>query len=373
MRHGEGREVRLACSKRVIRVRNSLFASFAALVLLELCSVPRGHPVPDGAATKNVQTFGTETLEAAPQGHPADSTTGTPKVGQQAILFLGVSLVSDTAFQVQYRQEFIAQFEQRQSLLRDSCTTEAVIKGNQAVFLVAGSGGATAVNRGINGLIPARADNLNQNTATLNEWHDLVRKTNFNVFASQGNQRAIMQQTSMGVINRKVDQDIIGALQTATVNTGAAQTASLMLITRAKTKLGNAGVPWDGNITFLITPAFEGYLEQLPEFANRQYVNKLPTEGDLLAWRDKPQAYWWKGSMWIVHPNLPGAGTNAAQCFCYHKSSIGHALDSAGLDTPVGYDEEQAYSWARASANMGTQVLQNSGIVIINHDDSQLS
>lgn len=281
--------------------------------------------------------------------------------------------MSDSAFQIQYRQEFVKQFEQRQSLLRTSCTTEAVIKGNQAVFLVAGSGGAAAVTRGINGLIPARADNLLQNTATLAEWHDLVRKTNFNVFASQGNQRAIMQETTMAVINRKIDTDIIVALQTATVNTGAAQPASLMLVTRAKTKLGNAQVPWDGNITFLITPAFEGYLMQIPEFANRLYINKPPTDGADAAWRDKVQMYWWNGAMWIVHPNLPGTGTNAEQCFAYHKSAIGNAFDSAGLETPVGYDEEQAYSWARASANIGTKVLQNSGIVLINHDGSQLS
>jgi Phage capsid protein len=281
--------------------------------------------------------------------------------------------MADTAFQTQYRQEFVAQFEQRQSLLRDTCTTEAVIKGNTAVFLVAGSGGATAVNRGINGLIPARADNLAQNSCTLAEWHDLVRKTNFNVFASQGNQRAIMQQTTMAVINRKIDQDIIGALQTGTVNTGAAQTASLSLVAKAKTKLGNAQIPWDGNVTFLITPAFEGYLMQIPEFDNRLYVNKPPNDGADLAWRDKPMMYIWYGALWIVHPLLPGVGTNAETCFAYHKSAIGHAVDSAGLESPVGYDEEQAYSWARCTANMGSKVLQNSGIVLINHDGSQLS
>jgi hypothetical protein len=281
--------------------------------------------------------------------------------------------MSDSAFQTQYRQEFVKQFEQRQSLLRTSATTEAVIKGNTAVFLVAGSGGATATSRGINGLIPARADNLLQNSCTLQEWHDLVRKTQFNVFASQGNQRAIMQETTMAVINRKIDLDIISGLQTGTVNTGAAQPANLMLVTRAKTKLGNAGVPWDGWVTFLITPAFEGYMMQLPEFANRLWINKPPTDSADVAWRDKPQAYWWNGATWIVHPNLPGIGTNNETCFAYHKSAIGNAFDTAGLETPVGYDEEQAYSWARASANIGTKVLQNSGIVVINHDGSQLS
>lgn len=281
--------------------------------------------------------------------------------------------MSDTAFQVQYRQEFIAAFEQRQSLLRDTVTNEAVIKGNQAVFLVAGTGGATAVTRGVNGLIPARADNLSQPTATLQEWHDLARKTNFNVFASQGNQRAIMQGTTMAVLNRKIDQDIIGELQNGTVNTGSAVTASLGLVAKAKTKLGNAGIPWDSNVTFLITPAFEGYLMQITEFANRLYVNKPPSDSADLAWRDKPLSYYWYGALWIVHPNLPGAGTNNETCFCYHKSSIGHAVDTAGLESEVDYNREQAYSWARASMNMGAKVLQNSGIVLIAHDGSALS
>src|SRR5207244_4447241 len=110
--------------------------------------------------------------------------------------FLMEFIMSDTAFQIQYRQEFIQAFEQHQTLLRETVTTEAVIKGQQAVFLVAGSGAATAVTRGTNGRIPARADANTQNTCTLQEWHDLVRKTGFNIFASQGNQRAIMQMTT---------------------------------------------------------------------------------------------------------------------------------------------------------------------------------
>ena len=79
--------------------------------------------------------------------------------------------MADNAPQIQYRSEFVAAFEQHQSLLRDSVTTEHVIKGNQATFLVAGSGGATATTRGITGLITARADSNTQLTATLEEWH----------------------------------------------------------------------------------------------------------------------------------------------------------------------------------------------------------
>jgi len=42
--------------------------------------------------------------------------------------------MADSAFMIQYRQEFIAQFEQGQSWLRNVCTMEAVVEGNQAMF-----------------------------------------------------------------------------------------------------------------------------------------------------------------------------------------------------------------------------------------------
>jgi hypothetical protein len=281
--------------------------------------------------------------------------------------------MAETAFQIQYRQEFIAGFEQHQSLLRDACTTEAVIKGNQATFLVADSGAATAKTRGVNGLIPARADNLTQTTATLAEWHDLVRKTAFNVFASQGNQRAIMQATSMGVINRKIDSDILTELATGTITTGAAVTASMQLVTKAKTKLGNAGVPWDSNIFAVISPGFEGYLMQIKEFASREYVGKAPMDNADPAWRDRPMMYFWLGVNWIVHPNVTGIGTASESCFMFHKSAIGHAVDTAGIESPVGYDEEQAYSWARCSVHMGSKLLQNTGVVEMVHDASAIS
>jgi hypothetical protein len=272
--------------------------------------------------------------------------------------------MSDHAYQSQYRQEFVQGYEQRQSLTRKTVTTETQIKGNSAIFLVADSGGANAVTRGLNGLIPARPDNLAQNTATLTEWHDLVRRSSFNIFASQGDGRAIMQGTTMAVLNRKVDSDIVTALATATQTTGAAATASLDLAMYALTILGNNDVPMDGNISALITPAFYAYLMQTKEFTNVDYVNNKPFEGYNTMFR-------WANVNWIVQPNLPGKGTSSESCFMYHKDAIGHAINSGEIQTAVGYNEEQDYSFARASAFMGSKVLQNSGIVTIAHDGSK--
>lgn len=271
--------------------------------------------------------------------------------------------MAETAYQTQYRQEFVAGFEQRQSLVRDTVTTEVEIKGNTATFLVADSGDAEAVTRGLNALIPGRPDNLTQSSVTLAEWHDKPIRTGFNLFASQGDGRRIMQETSMGVMNRKIDSSVITALNTATQDTGVAQTGSLDLALYAQTILGNNSVPQDSNISALITPAFRAYLMKTKEFGNAEYVNNKPFTSNL-------QMFTWAGVNWIVHPNLPGKGTNAEKCFMYHKSAIGHAINTGGITTNAGYNEENDYSFCLVTAYMGSALLQNSGVVVMNHDGS---
>jgi hypothetical protein len=268
------------------------------------------------------------------------------------------------ASQIAYRDEFIAAFEQRQSLLRQAVTTDVQIKGESAYFLVAGSGSDQAVTRGVNGLIPAKADTETQNACTLVEWHDLRRKTSFNIFASQGDQRRIMQMNSMAVVNRKIDSDILAALASATLTTGAAATGSLALAMYAYTILGNNDVEDDGNIYAIISPAFRAYLMQTKEFASADYVKGSPMDGPA------PRMFDWAGVRWIVSTRITGKGTASETCYMFHKSAMGHACNTTGLTTAIGYDEEQDYSFARTSVFMGSKLLQNTGIVKITHDGS---
>lgn len=275
------------------------------------------------------------------------------------------------AAQTQYRQEFIAGFEDRQTILRATCVQEAVIKGNQAVFLVADSGDATAVERGVNGLIPASAPVNTQNTATLREYHHLERMTDFNIFASQGDQRRIMQMNTMAVINRKIDDVLITELDTATNDTGTATPASLDLVAYAQTILGNnfVDITDEDNLYALVSPAFNAYMMQIPEFASADYVEVKPFTGPARRFRR------WMGFNWMIHPRLTnsvgagGSGTSE-QCFFYHRNAIGCALDRNGVDVAVGYDEEQAYSFARHSVHLGAKLLQQGGIVMVKHDAS---
>ncbi len=279
--------------------------------------------------------------------------------------------MSDTAFQTMYRQEFIAGFEKRQALSRHTVITETEINGNEATFLVADSGGASAVTRGVNGDIPTRPDNLNQYVAILQEWHDVPERTNFNLYASQGDGRRIMQETSMAVINRKIDADIHAALATGTNSWGAAAIATLAGVVTAKTKLANAfalNVTGEIDIFALITPAFQGYLMQIEEFNDTDKINLKPFEN-----ASKSIAFEWYGVNWLVDAGLPGAGTANADCWMYNKKAMGHAMDSESISTFVGYDEKNDKSWARTSTYMGSKLLQNSGVLHMPHDDSALS
>lgn len=279
--------------------------------------------------------------------------------------------MSDTAFQKQYRQEFIAGFEFGQSMLRSTVVTESVIKGNEAVFLVADTGGAEAVTRGVNGMIPARADNLVQNSAILTEWHDKPRRTSFNIFASQGDGRRIMQQGTIKVMNRKIDDVILSNLNTATQEvtvSGTAADSRLVAVTKAIAILGNNDVDVEeqDNMFGVMSPAFNAYLYQNNQFTSADWVDVKPFNGPTR------KMLRWAGLQWIVHSRVPGVGTAAERLFVYHRNSIGHAVNAGDMQVKAGYNDEDDYYWARTSMYMGGTLLQPNGVVTLIHDGSAM-
>lgn len=280
--------------------------------------------------------------------------------------------MADTAFQIQYRDEFIAGFEKRQSMLRNTVTTEANFKGNQATFLVADSGGATAVTRGVNGDIPTRPDNNTQTTVTLQEWHDVPEKTNFNIMSSQGNQRQIMQMTSMAVINRKIDSEIHTALASASLTQDFTDgTPSLTTffqdIRETIKQLREGSVRGRGQFFAAITPGFHANLMGLDRFTSRDYIQDPKFEGASL-----DDAFSWNGVNWLVDEELPGVGTATASCFLYHRDAVGHACHMDEIETEVGYDRKNAKSWQRCSIHMAAKIIQSSGVIKMTHDDTSI-
>lgn len=269
----------------------------------------------------------------------------------------------------QFREEYVASFEQDYSMLKIGCVRETLVKGNTATFLVAGSGGETAVTRGSNGYIPFKSPSNTQVSVTLNERHAPFEMTGFDVFANQGDQRMILMKSSQAVMHRDIDQAIIDQLDTATVTTGSAATAGADMVIKARTKLANAevNITEEDNMFAVITAAFEGYLMQMSEFSSADYVEVKPWAGPAKRMRR------WMGVNWMVHPNLTGVGTSSESCYMWHKNAIGHAANSAEMKVDADYERKQQISWTNATLFHGAKILQNSGIVKMVHDGSAYS
>jgi len=269
------------------------------------------------------------------------------------------------AAMIQYRQEFVALFEQNDNLLRASTTKESMTQGLQATFLVSGAGGATAVTRGTNGQIPYGNPSNTQVTTTLVEKHAPNELTGFNIFASQGDQRRIMNMASMTTINQDIDLTILAELANATQDFGTG-TASLTTVIGAKVILGNNQVRTNqaDKMWAVVSPAFIGYLEQIPEFSSADYVEVKPFSGPIVKTRR------WAGINWIESPLVTGVGTASELCYMYHTDALGYACNSGDVKFEADYDKKQDTSWTRASVYHAAKILQNNGIIKWTHDGS---
>jgi len=266
-----------------------------------------------------------------------------------------------TAPQIQFRQELVLTFEQRKSLLLDTVTNEAVIKGATATFILSGTNATRALTRGSNGMIPYRTEDMNQLTCALSEKHAAFRKQRFNIFSSQGDQRQSMVEASMANINTELDAIIIEQLDTATNQVSAtAATGSLALIMAAYRRLG-ANWAASGQISAVITPAFHSYLLQTDAFTSADYISKKPFERNAMA------QFNWMGIEFIVHANLTGVGTASEKCYMYNKAAMGCAMDVNGMQVEIGYVAENDHSFSRASFYGGARLLQQAGVIQMLH------
>lgn len=266
----------------------------------------------------------------------------------------------------QYRQQFVGSFEQRVSALRAATTKETMSKGQVVTFLVSGSGGDTAVSRGSNGQIPYGNPTNAQVSATLVEKHAPYELTNFNIFASQGDQKRIMQEASMAVINRDIDLTVLAELANATIDTGSGATASLALVMKAKAYLGSQAVPTNeaDNMFAVVSPGFMAYLMQTSEFSSADYVQVKPFAGPAR------QFLRWAGVNWIESPLISGIGTSTELCYMWHRSALGYAVNVGEDSVEIGYEGKQHSSWSRATIFHAAKILQNNGIVQMKHDGS---
>ncbi len=268
----------------------------------------------------------------------------------------------------QYRDEWVVAFQRGETVLRQMTTPEMVIQGNQAVFPIQGaSNGATS--RGVNGLIPSDNPTDSQVTIPLEERHRKETQTGFNIFTAHGNLREAMQNRGALALAREVDDKIINdALDSATTqfNGGTAITISYGSVQQIMADLMENNVYAVDQICFVWTPMAWARLLTFAEWTSSDYI-----QDQFLLGGATQQPRMWNGAMHMVHTGLPNIGLATAKCYAFAKSAVGYCMNTGGIDVAIGYDDEDDYSYARHTIFHGADLLQQSGIIEIVHDDTQ--
>lgn len=265
----------------------------------------------------------------------------------------------------QYRDEWITEFQRGETYLKDTVTREIIIEGrSSATFAIAGQSSGMS-ERGVQGLIPTRNATDRQVTLPLKEMHTLENQTGFNVFTAQsaGLRPAMRTRSRMDAV-REIDDEIIRALSAATnvYNSGTAITMTLGRMVDIISDL------WEGNVdervTFLHTPKSWARLLTMPNFTSSDYVDRKP----LMQEAPRPVIY---ANAWhMMHNGLPARTGALAQMFVYAKSAVGHALANGEIQVAAGWNDEQAYSWDRATIYHRAGILQQAGVLKVIHDDT---
>lgn len=274
-------------------------------------------------------------------------------------------MADNTVVATKYAMEFTDAYEQKQSWLRGTVTTQGEVSAGSFVFIIEGVADE-AVERGAGGNIPYVSDDQTSATCELKEYHHLARKNRFKIFSASVDNRKSMQNRGMVSINLKTDKLILAQLETATyqTNSGSAAANSLALMLEATSILDENYVPDDGKRYGLLTPRAYAQAMRINQFSSGDWVPDRPFMKTNDQWRS------WNGVKWCKHPNLPGKTTASASCFLYHECSVGHALNRGDMVVKVGEDEEQDYSWARVTSYQGAKALQAAGIVEMLHNDT---
>lgn len=275
---------------------------------------------------------------------------------------------------IKYRREFIGAFNVGVSFLKDRATPENMDMGRSAVFDVTAVGGRMQ-NRSIDGRIPRTNVSDTQVTCTLAEAVKKFEVTDFEAFTSQSDERAKMNHRIMESVNQEIDYSFMTELANATTSFSAsAAPMTLSTATRVIATLAANSVPINPNdVTFLVSPFLEAQLQNIKGYASQDYVSTKPLETGGNQFTGGVQMKRWLNVSWIVHPNLPGVGTNSCTCYIWHRRAIGSAIPTNQIKYSAGYDDQDHYNYASATLKHGHKILQNSGILKFIHDDTTVA
>lgn len=271
-----------------------------------------------------------------------------------------------------YRREFVEAFNVGATLLADRFTEENMTMGRSAVFDVATLGGRMS-QRSIDGRIPRRNRSDSQITCTIDERVCKEEVTDFEKFTSQADERAKINRSIMISVNEEIDYYVLAELANASTSySSTAAPITLDTATKVIATLAQNKVRIDPNdLTWIISPMMEAKLQNIVGYTSADYVDGKPLQsgGNQFA-GERGRYKQWLGASWIVHPNLPNAGSSSCTTYLVHRRALGLAVPTNRMQYEAGRIPGELAECAVAGLMMGCKILQNAGILKFLHNDA---
>lgn len=230
------------------------------------------------------------------------------------------------SFIKQYESDVHHVFQREGGYLRSTVRFKTGVVGASTTFQKAGKGTATTKAR--HGVVTPMNQDHTAILCTLEDfyapdWVDKLDEAKTNI-----DERNVIAKGGAWAIGRKVDEQILTALDTTTEATVTITVTNRATIRASFQEFAEAAwdndVPNDGMVFGALTPRAWSQVEILDEFSNSQWVG-----ADGLPWATgRPTGGKfkdWKGIKWMMHTGLPGKGTATAAQFIWHKMAIGYA------------------------------------------------
>lgn len=275
-----------------------------------------------------------------------------------------MSTTIDQAFVKQFEREVHEAYQRQGSKLRNTVRTINNVNGSTAVFQKVGKG--TASTKATHGMVPVM--NLDHSTVEVTlqdfyagDWIDRLDELKINI-----DERQVIANAGANALGRKTDELIIDQLALASTNVIADGNVGMTKdkVLEAFEILGEADIPDDGGRFAVVGWKQWRELLLLDEFVNSDYIGS-----DSLPFQAPTQAKFWLGTIWIPHSGLPVDGSDIRSCYWYHQTAVGHAIAS-DVNTDVTWHGDRAAHFVNNMMSQGSGLIDDSGIVVINCDET---
>lgn len=275
-----------------------------------------------------------------------------------------MSTTIDQAFIKQFEREVHEAYQRQGSKLRNTVRTISNVNGSSAVFQKVGKG--TASTKSTHGMVPVmNLDHANVEVVLSDyyagDWVDRLDELKTNI-----DERQVIANAGAHALGRKTDELIIAALEGASSQVIADGNVGMTKdkILSAFETFGSNDVPDDAQRYCIVGWKQWSDLLSIEEFVNADYVGK-----DALPFASITQAKMFLGTIFVPHSGLPVDVDDIRSCFYYHKTAVGHAAAS-DVQTDVSWHGDRAAHFVNNMMSQGAGLIDESGIVVINCDET---